>query len=214
MKTYHLITATVGTFIVALAVWMGIIWGSMWLGQSAYDRGDYTAAHEYYKTAERVSPLDRWRPDFGQGTSLLAQGQIDPGILKLEEALETVPEADIFEGGVKDPNSYECLVRANLYLGYAEAGREEEANAVIETCPNPDPSAAGGGDEGGEEGGDGSEGGDGGEEGGEGGSGGSGGEPRDPKQEQLDQRNRDAREQRQQDEEWDQRPGDPSGENW
>lgn len=212
MKTYHLITATVGTFIVALAVWMGIIWGSMWLGQSAYDRGDYNAAHEYYKTAERVSPLDRWRPDFGQGTSLLAQGQIDPGILKLEEALETVPEADIFDGGVKDPNSYECLVRANLYLGYAEAGREDEANAVIETCPNPDPSAASGEGDDGEEGGDGGEGG--GEEGGEGGSGGSGGEPRDPKQEELEQRNRDARQQQQDDEEWDQRPGDPSGENW
>lgn len=212
MKTYHLITATVGTFIVALAVWMGIIWGSMWLGQSAYDRGDYNAAHEYYKTAERVSPLDRWRPDFGQGTSLLAQGQIDPGILKLEEALETVPEADIFDGGVKDPNSYECLVRANLYLGYAEAGREDEANAVIETCPNPDPSAASGEGDDGEEGGDGGE--DDGEEGGEGGSGGSGGEPRDPKQEELEQRNRDARQQQQDDEEWDQRPGDPSGENW
>lgn len=213
MKTYHLITATVGTFIVALAVWMGIIWGSMWLGQSAYGRGDYSAAHEYYKTAERVSPLDRWRPDFGQGTSLLAQGQIDRGILKLEEALETVPEADIFEGGVKDPNSYECLVRANLYLGYAEAGREDEATAVIETCPNPDPSAASGEEDDGEEGGDGEDG-EGGEEGGEGGSGGSGGEPRDPKQEELEQRNRDAREQRQDDEEWDQRPGDPSGENW
>lgn len=212
MKTYHLITATVGTFIVALAVWMGIIWGSMWLGQSAYDRGDYNAAHEYYKTAERVSPLDRWRPDFGQGTALLAQGQIDRGILKLEEALETVPEADIFEGGVKDPNSYECLVRANLYLGYAEAGREDDATAVIETCPNPDPSAASGEGDDGEEGGGGGE--DDGEEGGEGGSGGSGGEPRDPKQEELEQRNRDARQQQQDDEEWDQRPGDPSGENW
>ena len=210
MKTYHLITAIIGTLIVALTVWMGVIWGSMWLGQAAYERGDYRAAQEYYKTAERVSPLDRWRPDFGQGTALLAQEQIDQGILKLEEALETVPEADVFEGGIKDPNSYECLVRANLYLGYAEAGRDDDANAVIETCPNPDPSAAGG-----EGGGDG---GDGGGEGGDGsdpGSGGAGtGEPRDPKQEQLEQRNRDAREQRQEDEEWDRGRGDPNGENW
>lgn len=214
MKTYHLITAIIGTLIVALTVWMGVIWGSMWLGQAAYERGDYRAAQEYYKTAERVSPLDRWRPDFGQGTALLAQEQVDQGILKLEEALETVPEADVFEGGIKDPNSYECLVRANLYLGYAEAGRDDDANAVIETCPNPDPSAAGG-EGGGDEGGDG---GDGGGEGGDGsdpGSGGAGtGEPRDPKQEQLEQRNRDAREQRQEDEEWDRGRGDPNGENW
>lgn len=207
MKTYHLVTAVIGTVIVALAVWMGVIWGAMWLGKSAYERGDYEAARESYETAERVSAFDRWRPAFGQGTALLAQDQIDPGIAKLEEALDTVPQADIFDGGVKDPNSYECLVRANLYLGYAEAGRDDEANTVIETCPNPDPNATG---QGGGEDPQGPEGPD-----NEGGGNGEGPEePKDPKQEELEQRNREARQQRQDDQEWNDGGGGSGGQNW
>ncbi|MGO1402896.1 MAG: tetratricopeptide repeat protein, partial [Flaviflexus sp.] len=160
MKTYHLITAVIGTFIIALAVWSGLIFGSMWFGAKAYERGDYEAAEDYYQTAERVSPLDKWRPDFGQGTALLAQDEINRGIAKLEEALETVPKAEVFEGGVKDPESYECLVRANLYLGYAAADRDEDAEEVIQTCPNPNPNATSSGEEG-DEGDEGDEGGEG-----------------------------------------------------
>ncbi|MBM9434052.1 hypothetical protein [Flaviflexus equikiangi] len=189
MKAYHGATAVVGTLIVALAVWAGLIWGSMWLGRAAYERGDYEQAIDLYGTAERISPFDRWRPDFGQGTGLLAQGDLS-GIAKLEQALDTVPTAEVVDG-VKDPNSYECLVRANLYLGYSEAGRDEEAQAVIETCPNPSPSE---GESGEPEEPEGTE------------------EPPDPQQEELAERDREAREQRQNDQEWGR--GGGSGQNW
>ncbi|WP_054952826.1 tetratricopeptide repeat protein [Flaviflexus massiliensis] len=216
MKTYHLVTAVIGTLITALMVWTLLIWASMWLGMKAYERGDYAAAQDYYATAERISPLDRWRPDFGQGTALLAQDRIDEGIMKLEEALDTVPEAEIFEGGVKDPNSYECQVRANLYLGYAAAERDEDAEAIIETCPNPNPSATGGGEEdpngGGE--GDSENDGDDPEEEGENGTDTGNQPPQDPQQEELEQRNREADQQRQREHEY--RSGDGGGrqENW
>lgn len=214
MRTHHVVTAVVATFIIALAVWAGLIWGTMKLGQAAYDRGDYRGAEEHFRTAERISPFDRWQPDFGLGTSLLAQGEIDPAITALEEALETVPEADVVDG-VKDPNSYECRVRANLYVGYAEAGRDDDAIAVIETCPNPDPSATdsedddGDGDDG-DDGEDGDDGDDGGDEGDDGG--GDGDDDRDPRLEDLEQRGREGREQRQNDQEWG--TGGGSGENW
>lgn len=202
MKTYHLVTAVIGTIITALAVWSLLIWGSMWLGMKAYERGDYAAAQDYYATAERISPIDRWRPDFGQGTALLAQDQVDAGIAKLEEALETVPEAEVFEGGVKDPNSYECLVRANLYLGYAAADRDDEAEAIIETCPNPNPNATGGGGDGDED--DESDGdqdendGDGDQDGDQD----SEQDNQDPQERELQERNREANEQRQREQEY------------
>lgn len=209
MKTYHLITAIIGTLLVALAVWVGLIWGAMWLGKQAYERGDYDSAAQYYKTAERVSPLDRWRPDFGQGTALLANGDTNRGITKLEEALTTVPQAEVVDG-VKDPGSYECLVRANLYLGYAEAERNDEAEAIIETCPNPDPSATSGGQQGNDPNGPDTDGPD--------PNGGTGteepDEPTDPKIDELGQRNREADQQRQQEQEWGSNTGGAGGESW
>lgn len=199
MKTHHLITAVVGTVIIAFAVWALLMWGTMQLGRSAYEAGDFETAERRFATASRITPLETWRPAFGEGTALLAQGRTRSGISRLEVALESVPTADVIDG-VKDPNSYECTVRANLYLGYAEAGMTDEAEAVIDTCPNPDPTAV--------------------EEESESESENESGEEpdeaeqpeADPQLEELEERNDDSRRQRQDEMEWG--GGGGSGENW
>ncbi|WP_182353093.1 hypothetical protein [Flaviflexus huanghaiensis] len=194
MRTHHVATAVIGTLIISLAVWALAMWATMELGRVAYENGDYETAERRFETAGRITLFEPWRPAFGQGTALLAQGKTTPGILRLEHALEDVPKADEIDG-VKDPNSYECVVRANLYLGYADAGREEEASSVIDSCPNPDPTAVSTDSE---------------EETGE-----EPAEPSDevdPQLEELEERNEDSRRQRQDEMEWS--GGGGSGQNW
>ena len=75
MKTYHLITAVIGTFIIALAVWSGLIFGSMWFGCESLQAGRLRGRRRLLPDGRTVSPLDKWRPDFGQGTVPSRPGQ-------------------------------------------------------------------------------------------------------------------------------------------
>lgn len=206
-RTYHVITAVFATIIFAILVLLVLTWSLHASAKAAYDKGDYAEAESKFETLRTITVFDRWRPEFGVGTSRLAAGDPEGALDPLENALDLVPEAEQI-GGVKDTSSYECLVRQNLYLTHAELGDDEAAIEVLDTCINPDPSATSGGDEeeesGGEEGENEGEGEDkGGEKGnkgeGEGNGEGSGTDDggssgKDSKEKELDQRNRQGQE--------------------
>lgn len=199
IRKYHLLTTVVASLLLVVITYAGAMWLMFHTARSSYDEGDYERAISRYNTLKSVTIIDRWRPYFGTGTTHLAAGDYDPAVSELNEALELVPQAEE-HGGIKDPESYECLVRMNLYLAHAGLDQDEEAMTALDTCINPDPSATGGG-EGDDDEGDGDD--DGEDEGngededekeGDGQGTGENGGRQDPQEKELDERNRQGRE--------------------
>lgn len=195
-RTYHIITAVFATIFFTVLVLLVLTWSLHASAKAAYDRGDYAEAESKFEIVRAITVFDRWRPEFGVGTSRLAAGDPEGALEPLENALDLVPEAEQI-GGVKDTSSYECLVRQNLYLTHAELGDDEAAIKVLDTCINPDPSATSGGDEEEENEGEGEDEGEGEGKGNEGegngkgsGTDDGGSNGKDSKEEELDQRNR------------------------
>ncbi|MDR0628006.1 MAG: hypothetical protein LBG11_12265 [Bifidobacteriaceae bacterium] len=95
---------------VLAALWFSLVW---WVGQDAakaYGAGDYELADERYGLANAITPFERWKPMFGQGTAVLASGNDSRAEGLLAQALELTPPAK------------ECLVRVNLSLAQERQG--------------------------------------------------------------------------------------------
>lgn len=117
----------VGVWLVGLAIWSHVKVSNAPDGQWAETRAAYSSK----VLASRAAP-ERWLADYNQGTASLHLGEIEEGIVLLEEAYEGVPKAVSDDSGALQPYSYECQVRMNLSAGFEMWGDEVSGTATAE----------------------------------------------------------------------------------
>ncbi len=121
-----IVAAAGGGWLVALSLWASAA------GDKAVD-GRWQEAESSFSSLARVTPVfpETWLTQYNVGTSLLALGDLDGGILQLAAAYEGVPKAKVSPSGTIQPFSYECSVRMNLSFAYETAGDNAANDKVL-----------------------------------------------------------------------------------
>lgn len=111
------VVVAVAVFLIGMHVWS-------WAAGRAYADGRLDAAGGDFRTQVSLTTHgpETWVANYNLGTTLLAQGEVDPGVEYLEVAMSGVPRATEVAPGRIESYSDECRVRMNLALGIEAQG--------------------------------------------------------------------------------------------
>ncbi len=154
------ITAPIALIIGITGLWFIGLYLWTTLARSDWNSQDYGGATSSYEQQIRVTAAfpEPWLAQYNLGTALLAEGDLDGGVDRLQQAFQGVPKAVQGESGSIQPFSYECSVRMNLSAGIemkgdaaAAEGADNAALKLYETAlewltPCEVPPSGGGGD--------------------------------------------------------------------